>query len=79
MQRTQSSKSILLAIALVAITSISATAQTRSEKSIQIPERVGVDTADALPLSLNEAIRLALENNNDIRTSESMSKKPSTI
>ena len=58
-------KFFLIAMALV-ITSTSAHAQT--EKPVQ-HERVGVETADALPLSLNEAIRLALENNNDIRTS----------
>ena len=58
----------LLAIALVATTFSSAQAQTNNEKPVQVPERVGVETADALPLSLNEAIRLALENNNDIRT-----------
>jgi len=32
-------------------------------------ERVGVESSEALPLSLNEAIRLALENNNDIQAS----------
>lgn len=32
-------------------------------------ERVGVDAGDALPLTLNEAIRLALEHNNDIDAS----------
>lgn len=32
-------------------------------------ERVGVDASDPLPLTLNEAIRLALENNNDIDAS----------
>lgn len=32
-------------------------------------ERVGVDVTDSLPLTLNEAIRLALENNNDIDSS----------
>ena len=40
--------------------------QAQNDKPIQ---RVGVEAADAMPLSLNEAIRLALENNNDIRTS----------
>ena len=73
MQRTHSSTSIiklfLVAMALVATTLSGAQAQTNSEKPVQTPERVGVETADALPLSLNEAIRLALENNNDIRTS----------
>ena len=48
-------------VLIVTVMSIGAQAQTT--------ERVGVDTAAALPLSLNEAIRLALENNNDIRTS----------
>ena len=32
-------------------------------------ERVGVDVANGLPLSLNDAIRLALKNNNDIDAS----------
>ncbi|HKS08774.1 MAG TPA: TolC family protein [Pyrinomonadaceae bacterium] len=32
-------------------------------------ERVGVNPSDAQPLTLNEAIRLALENNNDIQAS----------
>ena len=32
-------------------------------------ERVGVDVSDQLPLTLNEAIALALENNNDIDSS----------
>src|SRR5215813_7000416 len=61
MQRTISSDLILMALAIIAIASINLQAQTT--------ERVGVESADALPLSLNEAIRLALENNNDIRTS----------
>ena len=39
------------------------------EKPLPTIERVGVNDGDALPLSLNEAIRLALENNNDIRAS----------
>src|ERR1051325_5908679 len=51
----------LFLIAIVIMTSISAHAQQ--------PERVGVESANAMPLSLNEAIKLALENNNDIRTS----------
>lgn len=71
MQRTHSSnlisKFFLLAITIVATTA--GQAQTISDKSVQTPERVGVDGSDALPLSLNEAIKLALENNNDIRTS----------
>ena len=69
MQRTHSAIFLLLAIALVATTFSSAQAQSNNEKPVQTPERVGVETADAMPLSLNEAIRLALENNNDIRTS----------
>ena len=72
MQRTHLSNSkaifLLLAIALVATTFSSAQAQTGA-KPVPTPERVGVETADALPLSLNEAIKLALENSNDIRTS----------
>src|SRR5690242_16113537 len=39
------------------------------EKQAPSLERVGVNDGDALPLSLNNAIRLALENNNDIRAS----------
>ena len=39
------------------------------EKEPPSLERVGVNDGDALPLSLNEAIRLALENNNNIRAS----------
>ncbi len=62
MQRTFST---VLLIAIAVITFVSAGAQTNGEKT---PERVGVNTSDALALSLNEAIRLALENNNDIRT-----------
>jgi HAE1 family hydrophobic/amphiphilic exporter-1 len=60
MKRT--SKFFLISIALV-ITCTNAQAQTIQR------ERVGVEAADAMPLSLNEAIKLALENNNDIRTS----------
>jgi HAE1 family hydrophobic/amphiphilic exporter-1 len=60
------SKFFLIAIAVVAMTPVNA--QTTDDKSIQ-RERVGVETADAMPLTLNEAIRFALENNNDIRTS----------
>ncbi|MBK8148332.1 MAG: TolC family protein [Acidobacteria bacterium] len=33
-------------------------------------ERVGVDVANQLPISLNDAIKLALDNNNDIATSK---------
>lgn len=33
-------------------------------------ERVGVDVANQLPISLNDAIKLALENNNDIATAK---------
>src|SRR6185295_13827373 len=32
-------------------------------------ERVGVNDSDAFPLTLNEAIRMALDNNNDILAS----------
>ena len=39
------------------------------EKELPSLERVGVNDANALPLTLNEAIRMALENNNDIRAS----------
>src|SRR6185295_14144300 len=63
MQRTISLKTFFL-IAIVAMTAVNVNAQT----TIQC-ERVGVETADAMPLTLNEAIRFALENNNDIRTS----------
>src|SRR6185436_6138860 len=65
MQRTISLSKFFL---IVAITSVSVYAQSTDEKPIQ-RERVGVETADAMPLTLNEAIRFALENNNDIRTS----------
>lgn len=57
------SKFFLIALLLTCVT-----AQAQTEKPIQ-RERVGVETGDAMALSLNEAIRLALENNNDIRTS----------
>ena len=67
MQRSHSSISKAIFFLLLIISS--AQAQTTSEKPIQTPERVGVENADALPLSLNEAIKLALENSNDIRTS----------
>src|SRR5262245_51491030 len=59
------SRFFLIAIAFIITCTI---AQAQTEKPIQ-RERVGVEAGDALPLSLNEAIRLALENNNDIRTS----------
>ncbi len=39
------------------------------ERALPSLERVGVNDAEALPITLNEAIRLALENNNDIRAS----------
>ena len=39
------------------------------EKELPSLERVGVNDVNALPLTLNEAIRMALENNNDIRAS----------
>ena len=67
MQRSHSS--IPKAIVLLLLVFTCAQAQTTNEKAIQTPERVGVENADALPLSLNEAIKLALENSNDIRTS----------
>jgi outer membrane protein TolC len=57
---------LLIAVALVVLTSI---VQAQTNTNGAPPERVGVEAADALPLSLNEAIRFALENNNDIRTS----------
>src|SRR5262245_14316679 len=62
MQRTISNKFLMITLAIIAVMPINLQAQTTTE-------RVGVESADALPLSLNEAIRLALENNNDIRTS----------
>ena len=57
MQRTISSinKLFLTALAIIALSASNALAQSES--------------ADPQPLTLNEAIRLALENNNDIRTS----------
>lgn len=67
MQRTLSSNKLFL-IAIVALTFISAHAQSNNDKPIA-PERVGVESAGAVPLSLHDAIKLALENNNDIRTS----------
>ncbi len=67
MQRTISFNKLFL-IAILAVTVGCVYAQTNDEKSIQ-RDRVGVESADAMPLTLNEAIRLALENNNDIRTS----------
>ena len=73
MQSTNTlTKLLLIAVALVVLTEKTQAQTNASEKTIQPvapPERVGVEAADALPLSLNEAIRLALENNNDIRTS----------
>ena len=73
MQRTFSSNSIIksafYAIAIVAALGATTQAQTALDKPVVMPERVGVEAADALPLSLNDAIKLALENNNDIRTS----------
>jgi HAE1 family hydrophobic/amphiphilic exporter-1 len=68
MQRTISNKFFLTALAIIVIVSVNLQAQTSNDKPVAT-ERVGVESADALPLSLNEAIRLALENNNDIRTS----------
>ncbi|HET6974693.1 MAG TPA: TolC family protein [Pyrinomonadaceae bacterium] len=65
MQRTISLSTFFL---IIALTVSSVHAQTNDEQPIQ-RERVGVETADAIQLTLNEAIRLALENNNDIRTS----------
>ena len=72
MQSTKTvTRFLLIAVAFVMTSTTQAQTNT-SEKTIQPtapPERVGVEAADALPLSLNEAIRYALENNNDIRTS----------
>jgi outer membrane protein TolC len=69
MQRTNSlnfvTRLLLMTVATVALASV---AYAQTENSIA-PERVGVESSDAMPLSLNEAIKLALENNNDIRTS----------
>ena len=63
------SKLFLTMIAVVAMTSINAHAQSNANDKPISSERVGVESADALPLTLHEAIKLALENNNDIRTS----------
>lgn len=63
---------LLIAVAFLIATSVTPAQTGSGDKTLQpatAPERVGVETADALPLSLNEAIRLALESNNDIRTS----------
>ena len=38
-------------------------------RALPSTERVGVDVANQLPLTLNEAIEMALENNNDIDAS----------
>lgn len=71
MQRTNTStRQQLIAITFILLASFSALAQSKpTQPDMTLPERVGVETPDALPLSLNEAIKLALENNNDIRTS----------
>lgn len=57
-------KLLLILVALVAV--VDAQAQTKDPVA---QERVGVTPSDAQPLTLNEAIRLALENNNDIQAS----------
>ena len=44
---------------------------TRSFSTSEITNRVGVQTAQTMTLSLNEAIRKALENNNDIEVARS--------
>lgn len=44
---------------------------TRNFSTAEITRRVGVQTAQTMPLSLNEAIRKALENNNDIEVARS--------
>ena len=62
MQRTKFKKLFVIAV-------ITASISGHAQQTPVAPERVGVESADALPLSLNEAIKLALENNNDIRTS----------
>lgn len=58
-------KTLLILIALLATTAI----DTRAQQETSPLERVGVDTTDAKPLTLHQAIRLALENNNDIQAS----------
>ena len=39
-------------------------------RPLPAPDRVGVDLSDQTPLSMEDAIRLALENNNDIEISQ---------
>lgn len=62
---SQTFKLLFILITLLATTAI----ETRAQKETQPIERVGVDARDATPLTLNEAIRLALQNNNDIQAS----------
>ncbi|HXQ72490.1 MAG TPA: TolC family protein [Pyrinomonadaceae bacterium] len=57
---------LLLILLLLATNLVVAKAQTKEPVA---QERVGVNPSDAQPLTLNEAIRLALENNNDIQAS----------
>ena len=62
---SQTFKLLLILITLVATTAIDA----RAQQEAQPIERVGVNASDAKPLTLHQAIRLALENNNDIQAS----------
>lgn len=62
---SQTFKLLFILITLLATTAI----ETLAQKETQPIERVGVNGKDATPLTLNEAIRLALQNNNDIQAS----------
>ena len=68
--------STVFAFALLISSSVAVRAQNQNSADYVAPkkplpptERVGVDTGEPLPLTLNEALRLALDNNNDIATS----------
>ena len=54
---------------LIAILTTAAATTTVTRAQSGTGERVGVNGSDATPLTLNKAIRLALENNNDIQAS----------
>jgi HAE1 family hydrophobic/amphiphilic exporter-1 len=61
-------KTLLIIIALLATIAIETRAQ-KETTPIERGERVGVNATDTTALTLNQAIRLALENNNDIQAS----------
>ena len=72
-------KTLFILIALLATAAIDTRAQSnpaaepsparKEAMSVERGERVGVNASDAAPLTLHQAIRLALENNNDIQAS----------